>query len=519
VAIQRPLACLVGIALTMSVLPARGEEAQVVERRLLPRARLDLGYALSFRDDSQSVNRVDVSAKGMTPTHLRFDGAVWFGDLPIGLAAVFGWERFSLTGNDLLGDAVTLTAIGLNVAGGLAGRIDIRGWALEGNLGWAWARLPVVNAVDVALRSGSVQSHGPMIAVRFGLPTGFWLLPDVHVSAIPYAFASTPSGASHGWRLDAGAGFGLGALPLGGAEWSAVLGYDYSLTQVDGDGGKYSQGSHQVSVALRVTIPGSVRVEQLGPTTGSGRIKGLLLDADGKPMPAHLVEVVGLGPVQTDGTGAFKIERAGPGQLTLRATAPGLKPAEQTVDVAPETEVAVELRLSRPTGPGLIRGLVFSKPAKPGDRAPVVGAQVEAAGIAPVQTDEKGAFLLDKVGPGLVPLKVSAKGFVSGEEVVSVPPEAEAKVELSIVPEKAKPLATLRGLVRAVGGKPLAAQLTIPEAKIGATAGANGEFSFSVPGGHYKVRVEAPGYLPQVKTVDVADGDQAIFNIDMHPAK
>ena len=100
-----------------------------------------------------------------------------------------------------------------------------------------------------------------------------------------------------------------------------------------------------------------------------------------------------------------------------------------------------------------------------------------------------------------------------------MPAEAEAKVELSIVAEKAKPLATLRGLVRAVGGKPLKAQLTIPEAKISASAAGDGEFSFNVPGGHYKVRVEAPGYVPQVKVVDVADGDQAIFNIDMHPAK
>ncbi len=40
-----------------------------------------------------------------------------------------------------------------------------------------------------------------------------------------------------------------------------------------------------------------------------------------------------------------------------------------------------------------------------------------------------------------------------------------------------------------------------------------------VPGGKYQVRIEARGYVPQTKTVEVADGDQAIFNIDMHPAK
>ena len=92
-------------------------------------------------------------------------------------------------------------------------------------------------------------------------------------------------------------------------------------------------------------------------------------------------------------------------------------------------------------------------------------------------------------------------------------------MEFAIAAEKAKPLATLRGQVRAVGGKPLAATLTVPEAKVSATAAANGEFNFNVPGGHYQVRIEAKGYVPQLKAVDVADGDQAIFNIDMHPAK
>jgi hypothetical protein len=31
------------------------------------------------------------------------------------------------------------------------------------------------------------------------------------------------------------------------------------------------------------------------------------------------------------------------------------------------------------------------------------------------------------------------------------------------------------------------------------------------------VKISAPGYLAQTKDVTVKDGDQAIFNVDLHP--
>lgn len=495
--------------------------ARRVERRGPPRARIDLGYAVSFRDDRQSVDLVDVSSKGLSPTHLRLDGVVYFGDLPVGLAARVNWERFTLTGADLAGSPVTLTADGLAAAGGLAVRLDLRGWLLEGAVGYGYQGLPIVDAAGDTLATASAAAHGPMLAVRFGLPTGSWILPDVHVGALPYAFADTPAGSGSGWTVDAGAGLGFGGLPLGGLEWSAVVGYDFSYARLGGGGASdYAQAAHRVGLALRMTIPGGARTVEIAPPTGPGRILGKLLDADGKPVARHVVEVAGRDPVRTDDEGAFVVRKAGPGSVALRAPPlPGLKPAARTVEVPPEQDVPVELRLLPPSGPGTIRGVLFDKPGDPSKRVPLAGATVEAAGLSPVTTDENGAFVVAPVGPGLVPLKLSAKGYVRGEEVVSVAPEAEAKVELSLVAEKAKPLATLRGLVRAVGGRPLAARLTIAEAKLTVNASAAGEFKVAVPGGRYVVKIDAPGYRSQTKVVEVADGDQAIFNIDMHSAR
>lgn len=499
---------------------AEAETRALVEQQDLPRARFDLGYALSFRNDSQNASQVDVAAKGLAPSHLRFDGAVWFGGLPLGLTARASWERFALKGTDFAGADVSFGVDSYAVAGGLATRFDLyRGWALEAALGYEYASLPIVDASGAAMAKGEVSTHGPMIAMRFGLPQGSWILPDVHASVVPYAMSATPTGSSSGWAVDAGVGIGFGGLNLGGLEWSAVLGYDFSTTQVSGGGGQFIQRAHRASLGLRLSIPGATSMVEPPRPTGPGRIFGRLLDPDGNPLARHAVEVEGAAePLLTRADGTFTVKKAGPGAVVLRAVEPGLKPAAQTVDVPPEADVNVELQLARPSGPGTIRGVVYDKPADPSKRVAVAKAVVQAGGKS-FETDDQGAFAIPDVGPGLVQLKLSAKGFVSGEEVVQVPPEAEAKVELSLLREKVKPLATLRGVVRGPGGKPLAAKLAIPEAKIVSQTNAAGEFKVQVPGGKYKVQVDAPGYIAQTKVVQVADGDQAIFNIDMHPTR
>ncbi len=519
VAIAAVVATAFALAPTRA-LAAEAEARALVERRDLPLARVDLGYALSFRNDSQSAEQVDVSAKGLAPSHLRLDGAVWLGSLPLGLAVRASWERFALQGNDFAGAGVSFGVDSYQVGGALATRFDLfRGWALEGALGYQYASLPVVDAAGLAMARGEVATHGPMLALRFGLPQGSWLLPDLHASVVPYAMSQTPSGSSTGWAVDAGVGLGFGGIELGGLEWSAVLGYDFSTTQVNGGGGQYIQRAHRAGLGLRLSVPGKTELVEAPRPTGPGRILGKLLDPDGNPLGKHPVEMEGAdAPLTTRADGTFTVKRAGPGPVALRAVAPGLKAAARTVEVPPETDVSVELQLARPTGPGTIRGVVYDKPADPTKRVALAKATLEVAGKT-YQTDRQGAFAIPDAGPGLVQLKLSAPGFVAAEEVVQVPPEAEARVELSLQREKVRPLATLRGLVRGRGGKPLAARLTIPEAGIVSKTNAAGEFRFQVPGGTYKVQIDARGYIAQTKSVRVADGDQAIFNIDMHPTR
>jgi hypothetical protein len=61
------------------------------------------------------------------------------------------------------------------------------------------------------------------------------------------------------------------------------------------------------------------------------------------------------------------------------------------------------------------------------------------------------------------------------------------------------------------------AELNIPQAKIRTRANGQGAFKFSVKGGTYSVTISADGFLPQSKSVTVRDGEQVVFNVELHP--
>ena len=102
--------------------------------------------------------------------------------------------------------------------------------------------------------------------------------------------------------------------------------------------------------------------------------------------------------------------------------------------------------------------------------------------------------------------------------MASVVAGQSSAVTVALVKEAARIPATIIGRVRSTeGGKPVAADLELPQAKIRTRAAADGTFTFEVVGGVYTVNISAPGYRSQSKSVTVKDGDQAIFNVDLHP--
>ncbi|HYX89983.1 MAG TPA: carboxypeptidase regulatory-like domain-containing protein, partial [Myxococcaceae bacterium] len=274
--------------------------------------------------------------------------------------------------------------------------------------------------------------------------------------------------------------------------------------------------SQRLGLALRVTTFDEAP-SLLRPPSGPGWIRGkVLAEGTGSPIAGVEVVVPGAPPVRTDRWGEFAVPGVGPGSVSYEVRVAGFRSAAETVEVPPGGEVRRSLRLVRKTGPGTIRGRILSKEdGGPGE--PIPGADIRAQqGGATSTAAADGSFTLQNVGPGPVTLVVNARNHLAVEEAVVVPPESEAEVQLLLAKAAAKSLASIRGQVRsAKGGDPVKALLQIREARVNARADRDGHFNLRVPGGRYTIIFSAKGYVPQTKVVDLGDGDQALFYIDL----
>ena len=92
---------------------------------------------------------------------------------------------------------------------------------------------------------------------------------------------------------------------------------------------------------------------------------------------------------------------------------------------------------------------------------------------------EDGAVLLVDLPPGPMQLSVTAKGYQPAKEVAQVAAGQRSPVVLSMLKEARRELATITGRVRSTaGGKPVAASLELPQAKLRTRADAEGAFTF-----------------------------------------
>ncbi len=503
---------LLALAIAAAVCAAAPVEAPVS-------GRLSLSAGAALRDSRQDDGALPVRFSGFAPTHLSLSLAYFIGHTPLGFTVDGGGEWFRATGKDLKGNAVQVGESALRLGAAAVGRFKLgRGLTIEAQLGYAFGQLPALDASSgTAVVAAKVSHHGPMIAALFAYDGGGLLAASVRGRAAPFAVdASAPSGKLALGQYGAGAEVAVGRFSLGAFKVSPLVDYELSITQAGRDRFGLTFIAHRFGLGLRAVLPGpELPAEPTPPPSGPGVIRGRVLLSDGKsPGAGATVEVVGGGRLTADADGAFEVPATGPGKVTLRATATGYTAATQELDVPPGGEAVASLVLQRPTGPGSVRGVArITNPKGPAANVPIeVGGRV-------FRTGADGAFVLTDVGPGPVKVVVKAPGFQPLEELVSVPPGAEATLELALTKLGQKSLATLRGLVRSTRGAPVPALVKVREAAANTRAGADGRFLIRLPGGKYTVVIEAKGYVTQTKSVDVGDGDQAIFHCDLEPGE
>jgi hypothetical protein len=135
-----------------------------------------------------------------------------------------------------------------------------------------------------------------------------------------------------------------------------------------------------------------------------------------------------------------------------------------------------------------------------------------------IALDERGPgrYGSDKVEPGLARLRVQAEGFQLVEREVTV--AAGRAVQVDVQAQQALPAAQVRGLVRSLRGKPLAALVRVEPAGIETKTDADGFFQIDVPPGQYDVIIEAAGFQAQRRAVKVDKQGVVFVNADLGTA-
>lgn len=476
-----------------------------------PRYRASLSVGVAARNSDQvQAGVVPLHISGLSPTVVHLGGAYFFLDW-LGAALDASFETYGIRGADLNGTQVNRQLFGLRLIAEAVGRWSPKPWfGLELHLGYGAGMWPGIALEGREVRTAPLGWHGPSVGFAVALE------PDA------------PIGGQLFGRFMPGFGIGSRINPLSFSAGLQVHFLNIALTgemrfallvegEVIGSGGGSSTGESFNQLQVRAALGARIRHQSPTPPPDvrggatTGRIRGRVV-AGGVGLSGATVSSASLPPATSGADGAFELDAVPAGTYVLKAVLAGYKPLEQTVDVKVGDEAQVDFELTRPTGPGRIRGVV-----KNDKGAAVADAEVTAAGRAAVKTAADGSYTVDGAGPGPVTVSVKAKGFKPAEDAAQVPPEGVATLDFALVPVGAGVPATIRGTVRAVSGKVVKATVKISDVNLTVPIKGDGRFVVQVPGGKYTLTIEAAGYVTQVKTVEVADGDQAIFQVDLQP--
>lgn len=136
-------------------------------------------------------------------------------------------------------------------------------------------------------------------------------------------------------------------------------------------------------------------------------------------------------------------------------------------------------------------------------------------------SDAEGRFVFEKVPLGEATLHVSAALF--DEQDVPIVVGAEPYVEPPRKLERHEPQGTLRGLARSFASEPLKATIRVLNRRgrlvANVKADAEGRFELPLKPGTFKVRISAPGYTSQRRTIQIDDNGVTVLNVDLHERK
>ncbi|MHB8873958.1 MAG: carboxypeptidase regulatory-like domain-containing protein [Myxococcaceae bacterium] len=476
-----------------------------------------LRYGAAMRLGSQQDPGPGLSYSGITPDDVALEGW-YFPSRHLGLTAYGQREGFGLYGP---GGRVTAGSLWRGHLGP-AVRLGLGRLSFEAVAAYQFAQVPGFGS-SVAPAFGNGQRHSALLAARAMVDLG-----PIAVELngeLPVALSTSAPGGVAGKST----GLGVGAtvrIPLvtsGTVEYAALLDGQYvrdSLSWAP-DPALPAELTRSDQELTRFGAAVQVRWLDAPPPPPAPRFGGLQVavvdESTGAAIAGASVELevnAARQPLGAAADGRFSAFELEPGPVVARAGAGGYLPGEGRAEVVAGSQGRLELKLKKePPKVGALAITVVDKESG----APIAQATLLARD-GKYFSSEAGAVALVELPPGPMQLSVTAKGYQPVKEVAQVAAGQRSPVVLAMLKEARRELATITGRVRSTaGGKPVAASLELPQAKAHTRADAGGAFTFRVEGGVYTVEISAPGYRSQTKSVTVKDGDQAIFNVDLHP--
>jgi hypothetical protein len=434
----------------------------------------------------------------------------------------------AIIGGDLKlqAEGFSLNSSGTKVTSGRLVRLEVgpavRGsfgpFRIDGLVNYQLAQLPSFGPPGSPAFATATR-HSLLLASRAHLDLPFGAMVEAS-GGVPIALSTKDqtggSASSSGFAVGGSIGYRVAQTER--LAYVALLDYQYvhdSLTDSAAAGGAVlAQSLNRFGIAFEV--------QYLEPPSGppplrTGGVTVTVLDETGKPMENAGVEIQAGAQrwtLTTASDGKAIQRELPPGPLLAKASSGGFLPGEGNGQIRAGEDAAVELRLKKePPKTGGLRVSFVDKQTQ----APLPGAKAVVREVEYI-ADETGALSLIDLPPGPVEIRAEAPGYKPGQEVAQVVAGQKSPVVVALVKAEKKQPAVVTGLIRnRQTGTPIPATLEIPEAKVKIHADAKGAFNVPLPaGGTYRVIISAPGFLTQTKSVTVKEGDEVIFNVDLH---
>ncbi len=273
-----------------------------------------------------------------------------------------------------------------------------------------------------------------------------------------------------------------------------------------------------IMLILVLTIAIPVELSASSIRWGEGRIIGYVYDAEtSEPIAGAIVGIVQTGDVTyTDENGYYEFDDVEPGVYIVGAVADGYKPSVATVTVPPGQTVQQDFYLEpiEVPQPSAIEGYVYDALTE----EPIAGASITVVELnETTYTDEKGYYRVE-VPPGNYTVEACARGYLSQQQNVIVPPFETVELDFYLVPIPSD-TAIIYGYVRSVFmNQPIngAYVIVLDELKL-VRSRENGFYIVEVDGGIHIVIVFAQGYLPSIKIVEVEIGEAKQVDFQLIP--